>query len=225
MTRCSAADVAEMAGWMLGGAGGPWRARHRPWAPAPGLSKSQVTPARALLERPYQRAHEASLGLVAQAAIPRGLRRLLTWFLAEWAREVPDEIHTAGVWRDYVRVDEDRRAEGGSLLGSPRDAEPFRRYLQGSPFETDEDGSFVRPMHAAIARLAGHGGHDGPLRALAPLPFMARFLFRLALSGGDVEWAAATMGIPAQVMPYYTEAALYQLRRRHRVASGGQLVA
>lgn len=172
--------------------------------------------ARLTLEQPHLADHTRSVEQVARKAAPRGLPALLHWFLTEWAHEVPDRIHKGDVWRDYVGLMEDRKAEGGSRLGSPQYAEAFRRYLEGSPFETDQDGRYARPIHAAIARICGRQGHEGPTERLAPYPYMARFLFRLATTG-DVAQACASMGIPPQVQPIYAEQALYRLWRGYAV--------
>ena len=174
------------------------------------------TTARLTLEQPHLDEHRRSVTVVASKAAPRGLHQLLVWFLTEWANEVPSRIHKGDVWRDYVRLDEDRKAEGGSRLGSPQYAEDFRRYIEGSPFETDMDGRYARPIHAAIARICGRQGHAGPTEKLAPYPFMARFLFRLATTG-DVVQACTSMGIPPQVQPVYAEQALYRLWRGYAV--------
>lgn len=177
------------------------------------------TTARLNLEQPHLDDHRASIAIVAGKAAPRGLPKLLAWFLREWANEVPDRIHKGDVWRDYIGLTEDRQAVGGSLLGTPAYADAFRSYIEGSPFATDADGRYAKPIHAAMARLCGRQGHEGPTRKLAPLPFMARFLFRLAVSG-DLTRAADSMGIPEQVHHVYAEQALYRLWRTYEVAPG-----
>lgn len=175
--------------------------------------------ARIQLEQPHLVAHRASISVVASKAAPRGLPKLLAWFLGEWANEVPDKLHKGDVWRDYVRLTEDRKGQGGSLLGTPQYADAFRSYIEGSPFATDPDGRYMRPIHAAMARLCGRGGHEGATHKLAPLPFMARFLFRLAMTG-DLAVSAQSMGIPSQVQSVYAEQALYRLWRTYEVAPG-----
>lgn len=172
--------------------------------------------ARLSLEQPHLADHARSVAVVASKAAPRGLHQLLTWFLREWANEVPSRIHKGEVWRDYVGLTEDRTGQGGSLLGTPQYAEAFRRYIEGSPFETDPDNRYARPIHAAIARICGRQGHEGPTSKLAPYPFMARFLFRLAMTG-DLAQAGTSMGIPVQVQPVYAEQALYRLWRGYAV--------
>jgi hypothetical protein len=136
-----------------------------------------------------------------------------------------------GVWRDQVTGDERDHgvnAVGGSLLGTPRTADPFRSYIEDSPFSTevaeyeghkDRDGHYRYPMRAAIARLAGRGP-DTDER-----PFMARALFRTALRDGDWDGAAASMGILAPVRRTYIEAALWRLWRLYRVEPEARPVA
>lgn len=171
---------------------------------------------RVRLEQPHADDHRLSVERVARKAAPKGLAPLLHWFLTECANEVPERVHKGGVWRDYVGLTEDRRAEGGSVLGTPASAEGFRRYIEGSPFETDPDGRYIRPIHAAIARLCGRGGHEGQTTQLGQAPFMARFLFRLACSG-SIGIASDSMGIPVQVHAVYAEQALYRLWRTYAV--------
>jgi hypothetical protein len=178
------------------------------------------TTARLNLEQPHLVEHRASIAAsMGRGRQPKGPHQLMAWFLEEWQRELPSRTHKAEVWRDYVGFTEDRMGQGGSLLGTPAYAELFRRYIEGSPFETDPDGRYVRPIHAAIARLCGRRGHDGPTPKLDNGPFMARFLFRLAHSG-DLGHSAASMGIPAQVQLIYAEQALYRLWRVYEVAPG-----
>lgn len=176
--------------------------------------------ARLALEQPHLTEHRASVATVAERAVPRGLPRLLAWFIGEWSSEVPERIHKGDVWRDYVRLDEDRKGQGGSLLGTPQYADEFRSYIEGSPFATDQDGRYVRPVHAAIARVCGRQGHEGPSHQLAPFPFMARFLFRLATTG-DLAVSSESMGIPPQVQHVYAEQCLYRLWRTYEPAPGG----
>lgn len=176
--------------------------------------------ARIGLEQPHLNDHRRSIEHVAQRAAPRGLHRLMLWFLEEWSAEIPDRLHKADVWRDYVKLgQEDRKAEGGSLLGTPNYADAFRTYVEGSPFATDLDNRYLRPVHAAIARLCGRQGHSGETHKLQPAPFMARFLFRLALTA-DLDIASSSMGIPPQVQPIYAEQALYRLWKAYEVGPG-----
>jgi hypothetical protein len=184
------------------------------------VGQPQLKPAaRQSLEQPHLERHRSSIEAVAQRAAPRGLHRLMVWFLGEWQAEVPSRLHKSGTWHDFVALTEERSSVGGSLLGTPQSAEGFRRYIEGSPFETDPDGRYVRPIHAAIGRLCGRQGHEGETHKLQPAPFMARFLFRLAMTG-DLVQAGTSMGIPPQVQPIYGEQALYRLWKAYEVGPG-----
>jgi hypothetical protein len=175
------------------------------------------TLARLSLEQPFLDDHRTSVAVVASRAAPRGLGPLVGWFLVEWAQELPASLHKGDVWRDYVRLDEERKAEGGSRLGSPQYAEGFRRYIEGSPFETDSDGRYARPIHAAIARIAGRGDHGGMMTRDLPVgPFMARFLFRFAVCG-DLTASCDSMGLPPQAHAIYAEQVLYRLWKTYAV--------
>ena len=149
----------------------------------------------------YQAEHRASAA--ARFAQPKGLGRLLAWFLSEWAAEVPDKTHVPGVWRDYVRWDEDRGSVGGSLLGAPALHGAFRSYTENSDRQTDADGSMARPIHHALVVMAG--------RTSSGRPFMARVLFQLAHAGGDIGTIALRLGWPEEAARDYLEAALFRL--------------
>lgn len=164
--------------------------------------------------------HRASLA--RQMAQPKGFGGLLTWFLEGFRSEVPEDVHKSGVWRDYVRIDEERHGEGGSLLGSPALADGFRRFIEGSAFATESsqyeghqsregDEHYAMPMRAALARLAGRGDD------VDEYPFMARTLYRTAIRGGDWDAACASMGIVAPVRRTYVQSALVRLWRRYSV--------
>jgi hypothetical protein len=147
-------------------------------------------------------------------------RDLLAWFLTGFREEVPDRLHSRGVWRDArYRGDVDAYAPvGGSALGSPRMADPFRAFIEDDPFGTEpseyEGHKSIRnhyrtPMRAALARLAGRGAdHD-------PYPFMARALYRTAQRDGDWDGACASLGIIEPVRKPYIEAALHRLYDRY----------
>lgn len=172
-----------------------------------------VTVRRDALERPHAAQHEASLRVVMRQAAPKGLGQLVSWFLREWAAETPTAIHVNDVWRDWTSVTEDRHAEGGSLLGTPKWHDDFRRYVEGSPHSTDPDGHYDRPLRSALARLCGKGGHEGATHRLGESPFMARFLFLYGNSGGQLTAVAESMGIPPQVAQIYAERALMKVYR------------
>jgi hypothetical protein len=153
--------------------------------------------------------------LRAKMARPKDL---LAWFLAGFREEMPDDIHSREVWRDYV-PDQHLSSGGGSLLGTPRYSDDFRRFLEDSPFATEASeyeghkslGNHYRtPMRAALARLAGRGP------ATQPYPFMAIVLYRTALRDGDWDGACASLGIIEPVRRPYIEAALHRLYDRFR---------
>jgi hypothetical protein len=171
------------------------------------------------LEQPYAKEQRRAVEAAMRRAAPKGLHRLMSWFLEEWRNEIPDRLHKGGVWWDHISLTEDRHGEGGSLLGTPATADDFRSYIEGSPFATDADGRYVRPIHAAMARLCGRQGHEGATVELAPAPFMARFLFRLATTA-DLRWTSTSMGIPVQAAEVYGEQAIYRLWRVYEPSPG-----
>lgn len=146
---------------------------------------------------------------------------LLAWFLTGFREELPDRLHTRGVWRDRVSEGEAKAGitpVGGSLMGSPRMSDPFRAYLEGSPKATqvaeyeghkDIRSHYRTPMRAALARLSGRGSNTDPY------PFMARALFRTALRDGDWDTALASLGIIEPVRRPYLDAALHRLYERY----------
>jgi hypothetical protein len=146
---------------------------------------------------------------------------LLAWFVAGFREEVPDRLHTRGVWRDAKRRGDSEYYDpvGGSQLGSPRMADPFRAFVEDDPFGTEPaeyEGSksvathYRTPMRAALARLAGRGPDTDPY------PFMARALYRTAQRDGDWDGACASLGILEPVRRVYIEAALHRLYDRYR---------
>lgn len=166
----------------------------------------------------YDKPHRDSL--TRKAAPPKNL---LAWFLEAFRAETPDRIHAADVWRDRVSQDEARngiQAVGGSVLGSPRTHDAFRRYIEDSPFVTevaeyeghkDPRTHYVFPLRAAIATLGGRG------RDSDPYPFMARALFRTGLRDGDWDGACASLGICEPVRRVYIEEALRRLWGKYTV--------
>ncbi|HEV8545013.1 MAG TPA: hypothetical protein VGQ64_01860 [Candidatus Limnocylindrales bacterium] len=177
-----------------------------------------VATARDRLARPYGPEHDASIR--RKAAKPRDL---LGWFLRGFRAELPEQIHASGVWADAKRRGDvgDYAPVGGSLIGTPRSADPFRAYLEGDPLEETElarlteagvviaDTAYRFPMRAALAALAGRGAdHD-------PYPFMARMLFRTASMNGDWNAAGRSMGIIEPVRWPYLVAALERLYDRY----------
>ena len=169
-------------------------------------------------DTPYDVEHRASLS--RKAAPPKNL---LGWFLEAFRAELPEKIHSSDVWRDRVSEDEARngiQAVGGSLLGSPRTHDTFRRYIEDSPFSTevaeyeghkDTTGHYAFPLRAALARLAGRG------RETDVYPFMARALHRTALLDGDYDEACRSLGICEPVRQVYIEEALRRLWTKYEV--------
>jgi len=150
--------------------------------------------ARTLRDRPYLEPHLARQSDLA--AQPRGFAGLLRWFLEGFWAETPETVHTAGVWfgrpphegadvagydpSSGLVVSDTTTLTGGSQLGAPKEAEPFRQLLENSPRQVAGDTTeehYVRPMRAALERL--HRRTDGDA------PFMARFLYQVAYAQGD----------------------------------------
>jgi hypothetical protein len=158
------------------------------------------------LLRPYARDHAESIARVAdRGKEPRSLGEYLVWFERLWWAEMPDELHAAGVWRDRVSGREAQdgiTAVGGSLLGSPNLADPFRRLMENSPFETEEaeyegkrslDRHYVRPMHAAIAAMGTRW------------PLAARWMASLAACAFDWQGLATRRGWTHEEAELYLE--------------------
>lgn len=166
-------------------------------------------------DQPYLGEHLASEA--DRRRPPRAFGELLTWFLEGFWAETPERMHTRGVWSTTRRLDaqarptEDVKAaeQGGSVLGSPRFAEPFRQLIENSDRQwTDERGTvdpyYVRPMRAAIARMARPDGSDSA--------FMAHFLLQVAYAGGDWQSVADRWDLQVHVRRAYIETALRRLR-------------
>jgi len=173
-----------------------------------------------------RRYRDAAYGIDHRASLARKAappKNLLAWFLEQYRAEMPERLHAADVWRDRISEGEARsgvRAVGGSLLGSPRVHDTFRRYIEDSPFATevaefegskDRTGHYAFPLRAALARLSGRG------RDTDPYPFMARVLYRTALRDGDYDAACASMGICEPVRRVYIEEALRRLWARYEI--------
>ena len=128
---------------------------------------------------PYAPAHEGSVSrAMDRGKMPKTLGALLTWYAREWDGEVPTRLHTVEVWNGRQERRDGQPVwpsvlVGGSALGAHAHADGFRRYLENYASELDEDGYFVRPMHAALHRL---GTRDF---------WMARNLFAIAQAGYD----------------------------------------
>lgn len=182
-------------------------------------------------DQPYLDQHLARSAELARR--PRSFGELLNWFLEGFRAETPEAMHVDGVWASRRRLDANARPadgdvalyepqtgrvladgsalSGGSQLGSPRQAEPFRQLIENSPRQwTDEGGTvdpyFVRPMRAALARMAGNdsGGESA---------FMARFLLQVAFAGGDWQGVADRWELASYARVAYVETALRRLNR------------
>ena len=174
------------------------------------------------LDRPFTAEHARSVERRMDQRKPRNLAEYLAWFREGFLGDIPSQLHVAGVWREWVPADGGGTPGGGSLLGTPRTAEAFRRYIEGHPKETvvpeyeshkaPHDEVYARPMQAALHELAGWRGFLGDHRKLPTRSFMARFLFAVALC--DFDWKAVSLRwgmAPPQVAEVFTEAALYSL--------------
>ena len=173
-------------------------------------------------QEPHAAQHERSISIRAQRGVmPRNLPALLAWYRAEWSSEIPARLHHRGVeWdgpgaivREDFTVEQDRG--GGSLIGTPRLAGEWRAYLFGSPKRVDEDGSYILPIHAALALMAGRN-------VRSPSSFMARFLLALALADFDWRRVCLAWHIREEVGWCYTEVALARLWVIHADQTGEQ---
>jgi hypothetical protein len=127
---------------------------------------------------------------------PKGIAALVAWFREQCANEIPMTLHKPGVWRDYGD-----HAQGGSQLGSLPLGDAFRRLLENSPSELDEDGFYVRPLRAALSRYS----RQAPLTAMA--------LYGLALVDGDWRRWATKRGYNYEIAERYLAKALEELWR------------
>ncbi len=104
-----------------------------------------------------------------QGKLPTSLAGRVEWLRAVTAHEpMPTRLHARGI-------------EPDSVLGSPELAPAFRRYINANhEREQRDDGCYVYPLHAALARLA-NGGSCQPSR-----PISARVIFEVIRAG--FEW-------------------------------------
>ena len=157
------------------------------------------------LRAPYQTDYARSVSRgMERGKMPQTLEGLLRWYVVRIGEELPDRLHRNEVWHDRVSTSEmgdGIQAQGGSHLGAPAWASLFRRLLEGSPSQVDEDGYYTFPITAALSRMERRH------------PLMTRCLFRLAMSKGDWQSLADSMGYPHEFMAVYTEAALQRLWR------------
>jgi hypothetical protein len=133
---------------------------------------------------PHKGEHERSVErAMYRGRMPKSLGALLAWFSSEWDAEIPPRLHTVEVWhgrQEYRDGEKVWPAElvGGSALGSHGLTDRFRRHMEAYAGERDQDGWYLRPMHAALARL---GTRDH---------WMARNLFAVAMAGYDWQGVA-----------------------------------
>ena len=136
---------------------------------------------------------------------PRGLMELLHWFEAEWQDQAPDDLHRFDVWRDYVAANEAwLRRGGGSRLGTPAWSEAMRRLLE-APHSADQDGYYLHPLAAAMARIERRDS------------YMAAFLRAVALAGFQVSPVGMRCGLPESVTMIYAVESLNVLWRAYCV--------
>lgn len=196
---------------------------------------------RTLRDQPFIGDHVAS----KRRRPPRSFDELLAWFVAGVQDETPERVHASGLWvgrppRKVERWVEGKRVWvnadntpteliGGSELGSPKDAEPFRQFIENSPRQVAGEGldeHYVRPLRAALAKMAGR--HTCTVlerraqdHSCGESPLMARFLYQVGIAGGD--WRAVAErwtpnAIPPDIARVYTETALRRLAHVHRTA-------
>lgn len=178
------------------------------------------------MREPFAGEHAASVARKASSAVePQGFRGLLRWFLAAWADEMPDEIHTGGVWRDRRTHGDPQayRPVGGSLLGAPQDAPPFAAHMYGSAFRLEHPSSdgrpevaatYASPLMAAITWLEYKPRHR----------LKARLLRALGRAGGDWQTVTLADGLPEEIGQSFTIDALRYVYRAYQeapLAGGG----
>ncbi len=195
--------------------------------------------ARTLRDQPYLGDHVAS----QRRRPPRTFDALLAWLVEGYNAETPMAHHAGDLWvgrpprveerfvdgrRRLVQV-EDIPSDlvGGSELGSPKDAEPFRQLLENSPRQVAGDGleeHFVRPMRAALAKLSGrhdcYVDEDGKRdrRKCPARPLMAHFLTEIAIAQGDWRSVAERWDYDRATAEIVATSALRELARLYRKA-------
>ncbi len=158
-------------------------------------TESRKTERRLALETPFARDQERSIARKAdRGREPRNLRQLLDWFAYICADEDLWAIHKNELWRDYGI-----HAQGGSALGTLAWSDRFRRYLENSISECDEDGYYRRPVAAAIFRIKLRREHD------------AWHLCALMANKGDWTAHAQRVGYPVTDMGHIVRGVLQAL--------------
>jgi hypothetical protein len=123
---------------------------------------------------------------------------LLGWFRACCHEEIPLTIHQPVVGRAPVQESHTTHD------GAPAFTTPFEGYLAGSPWERDVDGSYRRPLRAALATMAK--AH----------PLAIRRLDVLARVDADCARAAERLGWDPDMALFYFDGALRRLRGIYR---------
>jgi hypothetical protein len=123
----------------------------------------------------------------------QGFRELLRWFRDSCRAEIPRRIHQPVVSRAPVQ------ASHTTADGAPAWSAAFEGYLAGNPYERDADGSYRRPLEAALATLAKAHPEAGDRLAV--------------LARNDADWAKAAeaLGWDRDLGRFYFEAALWRL--------------
>lgn len=164
---------------------------------------------RSRLLAPYAPDHERSLAQRMETGVmPKDLTGLVRWFEQQSSLETPDRLHVHAVWKDQATQHEREqgyRPVGGSDTGAPAYSEPFRKRLENSPSETDQDGYYMRPLASALSRIARRG-----------YPLMARHLMMLASAGFDWRKRAGAIGWAPEEYEVYLAECLRRLWKEHR---------
>ena len=155
---------------------------------------------RVAFEAPHADAHAASLDArMGKGVMPKGLPRLVEWFMEMSADELPVAIHRSGVWHDPGDGMGDPEAGKGSRLSTPAHTDAFVRFMRAvdSPSALDQDGHYRYPVRACLSRLSRRN------------PLTARMLYRLSIHGGNWRTLADQMSYPDEFMELYLERALH----------------
>lgn len=119
---------------------------------------------------------------------PESLHQYLLWLRTVLLEEYPEHLHTADL------------GEGGT----PNLNGQFLTYIDGDPYQRNEDGSYIAPLRAALTFIS-----NGP-RHGSGNPYMARFCYAIS-RGMDWDDVSAKFGIPDAVSEIYAKEALRRL--------------
>lgn len=123
---------------------------------------------------------------------PKSLDELISWLREQWAEEpFPDRIHI-------------RAIEDGSRLGAHAFSGAFLQHVD-KPRRTDEDGLYVAPLNAALARM-----RDGSQKRL-PMPISAENIWSLIRVEFDWRRLANSLGWPEELYALALAGALMEL--------------